>query len=140
MNLDRLTFGISLLLAALLTYASTLKLWSYFHSSIGFDFFPFVKDYHIELFWGLMVLQLLISGVLMFRRTRLLGLYIAFFLLASLSTYLHVMLTYATMVPCACIGIIPKISWQGHLWFTIGFAIVTMVNIALLPKDIHARG
>lgn len=145
MNLSRLTLIISLLLALVLIYTSGLKLWVYSNSKTGFDFFPFIKDYHKMVFWGLMFAQLSTAVLLIFRRTRLLGLYSTFFLLASLSTYLYVMLHYTTHVPCACTGIVPKLTWVGHMWLTIGLALVTAINISFLPDnkhttDIHARG
>lgn len=139
MNSHRLTTIISLFLASLLIYASGIKLWAYIRSKIGFDFFPFIGDYHKTLFWGLIVVQLLIAGLLIFRRTRLLGLYVNFFLLGSLSTYLYLMLHYADHIPCTCIGVIYSLSWQGHLWFTIAFTILSGAGVSLLPKDIHAR-
>ncbi|WP_316812912.1 MauE/DoxX family redox-associated membrane protein [Pedobacter heparinus] len=140
MNLRKLTFIISLQLAALLLYAAGLKLWGYTIAKAGFEFYPFVKDYHAMLFWTLMVLQIGIVCLLVFNRTRLMGLYSTFILLASLSTYLYVMLHYAEQVPCYCTGIIPGLSWEGHLWFTVSFTILAGINIVLLPKDIHAHG
>jgi len=140
MNRSRITFIISLLLALAFVYAAGVKLWGYMHSKTGFDFFPFMKNYHQLLFWGLMVAQLAIAGLLLFRRLRLAGLYGAFFMLAGLSTYLYVMLHYANHIPCACTGIIQGLSWQGHLWFTIGFTVLAGAGVTLLPKDIHARG
>lgn len=141
MKLVKPRFVISLLLKVLLVYASGTKLLNYIYSGIGFDFFPFVKNYHRIVFWGLIIVQLIMAGLLLFRSTRLFGLYSVFFLLAFLSTYLHVMLRYAVEVPCACTGIIPSLSWNGHLLFTIAFTILAGINIALLPdKEIHARG
>lgn len=140
MKLQRITMIISLLLALLFIYTTGLKLWGYTQSKAGFEFFPFVRDYHKLLFWGLMIVQVTITGLLAFGRTRLLGLYGAFFLLASLSTYLYVMLHYSDHIPCACTGVIYSLSWQSHLWFTIGFTVLAGAGISLLPKDIHARG
>lgn len=138
-KLQKLTFVISLLLAVLLLYTSGLKLWIYASAETGFEFFPFVKDYHVVVFWMLMICQLLISGFLFLNKTRLMGSYGAFFLLSSLSTYLYLMLHYAVEIPCFCTGIIPGLSWEGHLWFTMAFATLAGINIMLLPKDIHAR-
>ncbi|SMC88671.1 MauE/DoxX family redox-associated membrane protein [Pedobacter africanus] len=140
MNRPKITFIISLLLALTFVYTAGLKLWGYVHSKTGFDFFPFVKDYHQLLFWGLIVMQLALAGCLLFRRLRLTGLYATFFLLVALDTYLYVMLHYADHVPCFCTGVVPGLSWNGHLWFTIGFTLLAGTGIALLPNDIHARG
>jgi hypothetical protein len=141
MNFKRLTLIISLLLALLFAYASGLRLWSYANSKVGFDFYPFLKDHHNTLFWLLMVAQIVATGCLILPKARLLGSYSAFFVLASLSTYLYVMLHYADHIPCSCIGIVPGLSWEGHLWFTVIFTILAGVNIVLLPaKDIHAHG
>lgn len=138
MNLRRLTTIISLLLASLLVYASCM--WAYMRSKTGFDFFPFIGDYQKVLFWGFVIAQLVIATLLAFHKTRLKGMYGCFFLLASLSAYLYVMLHYADHIPCNCTGIIPGLSWQGHMWFTIGFTILAGTGIAILPdKDIHAH-
>lgn len=140
MNSKRLTLIISLLLALLFIYASGLKLWSYANSKVGFDFYPFLKDYHAMTFWLLMIAQLFAACCLVFPKPRLLGSYGAFFILTLLSTYLYIMLHYADHIPCACTGIVPGLSWEGHLWFTVIFTILAGVNIALLPtKDIHAH-
>lgn len=141
MNLKRLTLVISLLLALLFIYAAGLKLWSYAHSKVGFDFYPFLKDYHTMAFWLLVIAQLFTAGCLVLPKARLVGTYVAFFVLALLSTYLYVMLHYADHIPCACTGIVPGLSWERHLWFTVTFTILAGVNIVILPaKDIHAHG
>jgi hypothetical protein len=141
MNLNRLILIISLLLVATFIYASGAKLWTFWQSKTGFDFFPFVKDYHKIAFWGLMIVQLLIASLLTFRRTRLEGLYGSFFLLAFLSTYLYIMLHYTDHIPCNCTGIIPSLSWEGHMWSTIAMTILAGTGIGLLSnKKIHARG
>lgn len=140
MNSSRFTLITSWLLAAIMIYGTAIKLWSYSTSKVGFDFFPFVENHHRLVFWGLISLQLCVAFFLIFRKTRLAGLYAAFFLLISLSTYLYLMLHYSTHVPCFCTGIIPRLSWQGHLWFTIGFTVLAGAGVALLPKNIHARG
>ncbi|SMC54608.1 MauE/DoxX family redox-associated membrane protein [Pedobacter africanus] len=141
MNLHRITLISSLLLATLLLYASGIKLWSYAKSKIGFEFFPFVKEYHELVFWLLMTFQLVFAGLLFSNRTRLIGLYGVFFLLSFLGSYLYVMIHFSNNIPCFCTGVIPFMSWNGHLWFTISFAVLAGIMIVLFPdKNIHARG
>lgn len=136
----KISIGIALLSAVLLTYGACIIFWRYIRSTAEFKFFPIVRDFDKLAIWVLVVVQLTIAILLLFRKTTLFGLYANFFLLTTLSGYLYVILHYADHIPCACMGIIPMLSWEGHLWFTISFASLTAINIVLSPaKDIHTH-
>lgn len=135
----KLTFVISLILVLQLIYATSIELYGYHLSKNGFAFFPLLAGYHQPVFWILMFAQIVLAGLLLICRTRLIGSYGVFLLLAFLSTYLYCLQHYADHVPCACTGIIPNLSWNGHMWFTIAFTLLAGANVVLLPKEIHTR-
>lgn len=75
--------------------------------------------------------ELLIAYLLLYRRTRLLGIYASLFLLVMFITYLFLILNYSFYVPCACGGIISGMSWNGHMVFNGVFSILAILGVIL---------
>lgn len=73
--------------------------------------------------------EIVIAALLLFTRTRTLGLYLSFFLMMLFTGYIWLMLTYAYDLPCSCGGIISELSWEQHLWFN---AMVSLLTAAAL--------
>lgn len=88
------------------------------------------------------VAELLIAALLIFKRTRVTGLYASLFLITLFSGYVYIMLHYAYDLPCSCGGIIALLTWEQHLVVNMmltlltAIAIVLQARLAMLNKQI----
>lgn len=78
--------------------------------------------------------ELIISAFLIFKRTRLIGLYASFFLMLLFTGYIWLMLNYAYDLPCSCGGVLAALSWPNHLIFNIVFTALSVIGIILQSK------
>ncbi|MRG49028.1 hypothetical protein GFS24_28220 [Chitinophaga sp. SYP-B3965] len=78
--------------------------------------------------------ELLLSGLLIFKKTRKLALYLSFGLMLLFTGYIWIMLNYAYDLPCSCGGVLAKLSWNDHLIFNSGFTILSLLGIILIEK------
>jgi hypothetical protein len=73
--------------------------------------------------------ELLIALLLLFERTRLMGLYASLVLLLVFTGYLVYMILAVPHLPCSCGGVISKMGWKGHLVFNGVLIGVTVIGI-----------
>lgn len=126
-----LTYHIILsLLITVFTYAAMSKLLNYTlaKNQMVSQLFPY--QVALILTWLIPVIELLVSILLIFRRTQTLGLYCALALLVSFTIYiLTALFGRFSSKPCSCGGIISEFSFVQHLIFNL---ILILLNIALL--------
>lgn len=75
--------------------------------------------------------ELIVAGLVLFSKTRLLGLYGALALMLAFTGYVVYVLEFTTSRPCTCGGIIRELSWRNHLIFNIGFTLLAVLGIIL---------
>src|ERR1017187_8534586 len=56
--------------------------------------------------------ELLVAFALIFKPSRLLGLYTSFFLMTLFTGYIWIMLNYSYYLPCSCGGILASMNWK----------------------------
>ncbi|MEI9809094.1 MAG: MauE/DoxX family redox-associated membrane protein [Bacteroidota bacterium] len=119
------------LLILLFVYTGLSKLLDYnnFHLQLGKS--PFITAFADSVAWSLPTGEILVALALMFRKTRLLGLYTSLFLMTMFTVYIYAMLRYSYDLPCSCGGVISKMSWSQHLWFNTGFVVLSVAGILL---------
>lgn len=71
--------------------------------------------------WIIPVLELFISLLLFFPKTRKIGLYAATSLMAVFTVYITYMILFEKDLPCSCGGVIGTMNWGQHLVFNILF-------------------
>lgn len=81
--------------------------------------------------WGVLLIELFTAGLLMFDKTRRIGLYIAFILMAMFTAYIFIILNFSPFVPCSCGGVLEKMGWTEHLIFNISFLLLAALGIFL---------
>jgi uncharacterized membrane protein YphA (DoxX/SURF4 family) len=126
---------ISNLIILLFVYAATSKLIDYEEFKIQLGKSPFINEFAGVTAWALPIGEILVGLALAFYRTRLLGLYASLFLMTMFSAYIYAMLHYSYYIPCSCGGILSKMGWTTHLWFNIGFVILSIIGILLQASD-----
>lgn len=103
----------------LFCYASISKMMDFenFQYQIGQS--PLLTSYSDIISYGILALELSVSMLLIFEKTRRLGLYASFVLMVSFSFYIYLILNYSEFIPCSCGGILEKMDWRTHLIFNI---------------------
>src|ERR1044072_5152293 len=104
--MKQIVLPISLLLAALFIYAAVNKLSIYPTFVKQLRVAPITKGYENFLSWFVPGIELVIAGLLVFPRSRLLGLYAAFFLMLAFTIYVYVLPHFYSNPGCSCGGII----------------------------------
>lgn len=125
---------IALFFISLFTYAAVTQL-SYFENfEIQLKQFPFISAFATWLAWFLPAVLILISLLFFFTRLRSLALLMAFILMLMFSIYFIVVLGTGIPLPCSCRGVIASLSWEEHLFFTIGSTSLALLGLALTRK------
>jgi hypothetical protein len=109
------------LLVLLFTYAAVTKLLDYSTFRLQLGRSPFITQFAGTVAWALPLGELLVALALVFKRTRLLGLYASLFLMTMFTAYIYAILNLSYYVPCSCGGVLSKMTWDQHLWFNIFF-------------------
>jgi len=125
-----------LLYILLFVYAGLSKLLDFENFSIQLAQSPMLSIYAGWLGWAVPITELLIVVLLVFPRTRLLGLAGAFTLMVMFTTYIFIILNYASYLPCSCGGVLEKLGWREHLIFNLVFIFlaISAIYIALHPS------
>ncbi|HYF29822.1 MAG TPA: MauE/DoxX family redox-associated membrane protein [Chitinophagaceae bacterium] len=120
---------ISSLLILLFVYTALSKLLDYETFRLQLGKSPFITEFAGVTAWMLPVGELLVAISLLLSRTRLIGLYASLFLMTMFTAYIYAMLNYSYDLPCSCGGVLSKMTWGQHLWFNIGFVILSIIGI-----------
>jgi uncharacterized membrane protein YphA (DoxX/SURF4 family) len=127
---------ISLLFVLLFLYTAVYKIidFSNFRAVIGQS--PLITRFAPYLAVGVPLVEIIISGLLVFSRWRIIGLCASFALMLVFTFYIIILLNLHSHLPCSCGGIIQDMSWQQHLVFNIVFLLLSLTGIAIYKKDI----
>ncbi|MGE7774699.1 MauE/DoxX family redox-associated membrane protein [Chitinophaga sp. NPDC101104] len=119
------------LLVILWFYTSISKLYEYnkFRTQLGQS--PFIESIAGFVSYSLPISELLLGILLVFQRTRKIGLYGSFFLMLLFTGYIYIMLYYAYDLPCSCGGVLAKMNWDTHLYFNLIYTVIALVGILM---------
>lgn len=126
---------IALLHIALFIYAAANKILDFVNFQIQLAQSPLLSSFAESISYLVPAIEIIISFLLAFSKTRLVGLYGSFSLMVMFSVYIIIMTNFSPFVPCSCGGILEKMSWNQHLIFNIGFVILGFVGLMLYPKN-----
>lgn len=126
---------ISYLFILLFVYAAVSKLLDFEVFQVQIRQSPMLSAFAGLVSVGVIVIEFIASGLLIVHKTRLIGLYISFFLMVMFTTYIVIILNFSSYVPCSCGGVLEKMGWMEHLIFNICFAILTLVVLVLEKKQ-----
>jgi hypothetical protein len=124
--------AICALLITLFLYASLSKFLD-FRVFIGeMNNQPLPNSLTPFLVWTIPSLEIAISVALIFKSTRLAGLYGSLILMTSFTIYtIVILLHFFHYVPCSCGGVIKKLTWRQHLVFNLFFVALSIIGILL---------
>lgn len=126
---------ISSLLIILFIYTALSKLSSYNSFTVQLSKSPFITSYAKAIAWGLPAIEILISLLLVFKRTKLIGLYASFFMMSLFTAYLIIMLNFSYHIPCSCGGVLQNLSWNEHIVFNAFFIIIAGAGVLLKANE-----
>jgi len=90
--------------------------------------------------WGLPITEFIVSITLFIPKYRLRGLYAAFVLMILFTTYVGILLSISTELPCSCGGIMEALSWPAHLVVNIALIGLALSGIILVKKIKRSGG
>ncbi|MBE9668131.1 MauE/DoxX family redox-associated membrane protein [Mucilaginibacter boryungensis] len=123
--------AVSFLLIVLFIYAAVSKILDFSNFRVQLGKSPLLALFASTIAVAVPTLEILISFILIFKRTRKLGLYASFALLMIFTFYLIVILNYSYYIPCSCGGILQGLSWKAHIIFNSLFIGATALAILI---------
>ncbi|HUH27026.1 MauE/DoxX family redox-associated membrane protein, partial [Gelidibacter sp.] len=113
------------LCAFLFVYAAVSKLMDFetFETQLGQS--PLLSAYAKPVAIGVPLLELLISLLLVFKRTKRIALYGFFAMMVMFTTYIVIILNFTDFVPCSCGGVLETLGWTEHLIFNGVFVLLS---------------
>ena len=126
------------LLILLFVYAALSKVSDYNRFTVQLSKSPFITAFPVFVAWSIPTVELLISLMLVIKRTRLIGLYASFFLMSLFTAYLIIMLNFSYFIPCSCGGVLEKLSWDQHIIFNFFFIAISAAGAIMQHKNIYA--
>jgi len=123
---------VSLLYIALFVYAAISKLLDFENFQIQLGQSPLLSAFAGYVSIGVPVAELMIAGLLLFPKYRLVALHLSFSLMVMFTAYIFIILNYSSYIPCSCGGILEKLGWNEHILFNLFFILLSIVSILLL--------
>lgn len=135
---SKLYFSCCFLLIFLFTYTAVSKWLNMEAHLYAMRNQPFSRPLNNLLAYSIPVVEIIAAGLLLVQRTRLVGLFIAFVLMALFTGYVAMVLSNVFgRIPCSCGGVLEQLGWKEHLVFNLFFLVISITAIRL-HKHIHA--
>jgi putative oxidoreductase len=75
-------------------------------------------------------IELSAVGLLIFKVTRLIGLWLSVVLMAVFTVYIALILLHVfKSIPCSCGGVLQQMGWKTHLYFNIFYLLVSLTGL-----------
>ncbi|MDF0716068.1 hypothetical protein PY092_07925 [Muricauda sp. 334s03] len=129
----------SLLLTILFVYTAVSKLVHLDLFQWRLERMPYVAPYATLISWGVPFLELVITGLLWFRRYRTMAFYASFILLGLFTIYIIIVLRYSDSIPCSCGGVISALGWKDHILLNITFMVFALLGILWSKKQYNMQ-
>jgi uncharacterized membrane protein YphA (DoxX/SURF4 family) len=126
---------ICFLFVLLFVYAAISKLIDFENFQVQLGQSPLLSAFAGPTTWIVPIVEIVISGLLIFPKARLIGLFGAFSLMVMFTAYIIIILNFSSYIPCSCGGILEKMSWKMHMVFNIIFIMLAVAAILLIQKN-----
>ncbi|KIA88504.1 MauE/DoxX family redox-associated membrane protein [Kaistella jeonii] len=125
----------------LFVYAAASKIFDFENFQVQLAQSPLLSAYAGFISYAVIILELGIAGILLFPKTRKVGLNASFGLMVAFTVYIYLILNHSDFVPCSCGGILEKMDWTQHLVFNIACVLLAITAIVFIEKEraIHFR-
>ncbi|WP_153391482.1 MauE/DoxX family redox-associated membrane protein [Chryseobacterium vaccae] len=124
-------FAVSIFFVILFCYAAISKILDFENFQVQISESPLLNGSLQFLPYTIIIVEVLIAGLLCYRKTRNMGLVGSFVLMLIFTGYIALILSTSNNLPCSCGGILEKMSWHQHLYFNIGCVILSVIGLGL---------
>lgn len=100
--------------------------------------YPILIEYAGLLKWGISLIEIAVSALLVFPITRRLGLWSSLALMLAFTGFLLYINTTKEVTFCSCNGVISSLNAQQHIWFNIAFIALAILGVAL-TRNVAAK-
>lgn len=118
----------------LFCYASISKIMDFENFQIQIAQSPLLSAYAVWITYGILIMELLVCILLIFQKTRNIGLYSSYILMVLFSVYIYLILNYSEFIPCSCGGILEKMDWNTHLIFNLVCILIAVLAIVFISN------
>lgn len=125
---------ISYFFILLFCYASISKIMDFKNFQIQISESTLLSAYAGFMPFAIVILELIIAGLLCYRKTRNVGMIGSFILMLIFTGYIFFIIRTSENSPCSCGGILEKMSWNQHLIFNIGCVLLAAIALAMNIK------
>lgn len=122
-------YTVAMLYILLFSYAAMSKLLDFQNFQIQLGQSPLLSAFAAPVSVAVPVAEFILVLLLMFKKSRLIGLYGSFVLMTMFSAYIVIILNFSSFTPCSCGGILEKMSWTQHLIFNIVFVVIATIAV-----------
>lgn len=136
---SNIIYIIALLYVLLFTYAAISKILDFENFQVQLGQSPLLSAFAHFIAFAVIAVELLICCLLVWQRTRIIGLFAAYCLMLMFTAYIYIILNYSSFVPCSCGGILEKLSWNQHIIFNLTFIILAVISILLNKTKYHNK-
>lgn len=130
-----ITEVIAFLFMVLFLYTSISKILTFGSFQTVLSQSPLIRNYFQLVAFSIPTLEILITILLFFPKTRLKGLYAATALMTAFTLYIAYMLKFTPNLPCQCGGVLRQMNWTQHLYFNSAFVIMGVAGIWLTKNN-----
>jgi len=85
---------------------------------------PLIGQWHELLAVGVIFLEIFLGMLLVFPKTRIIGLWMSLGLMILFTLYLAYHVMVRSKLPCSCGGVISGMTWPQHVAFNVGFILL----------------
>jgi uncharacterized membrane protein YphA (DoxX/SURF4 family) len=124
-------FAVSIFFVILFCYAAISKVLDFENFQVQISASPLLNRSLQFLAYTIIIVEVLIAGLLCYRKTRNIGLIGSFVLMLVFTGYIVLIMNTSDNLPCSCGGILEKMSWHQHLYFNIGCFVLSVIGLGL---------
>src|SRR5450432_1585243 len=120
---------IAALFILLFIYAAASKLLDYQKFKVQLGQSPLLTIFATQIAWTIPLIEIFISLLLSFKKTKIIGLFASFYIMVLFTMYIIIITRFSDYIPCSCGGILQHMTWNQHLFFNIIFIVLAATAI-----------
>lgn len=133
-KLNSVVHFISIVFIFLFVYTATSKFQEFASFKTILSKSPLIGNKYNSVAWSLPLIELVVSSLLFFAKTRLTGLCLSAVLMSVFTIYIACMIVFSPHLPCSCGGVLKQMSWRQHLVFNSIFTALALGGVLLAKR------
>lgn len=113
----------------LFMYASISKILDFANFQVQIAQSPVLNTYAGSVSYAVIISELTAVFLLLFRKSRLLGLYLSLIIMSAFTIYIYLILNFSDSIPCSCGGVLEKMDWTDHMVFNLVCVLLVIIAI-----------